>query len=291
MANQLSPKVFGTIINKNEGVKAWNTMRYHLDVLGFDKVIFIDNGSTDGSIDYINEKKDDRITIIYDYIHAGLIQGEIKTNITKNAFKDGANIVVPFDCDMMWQIDIEKLKEHYLSYKSIMLGLLCKNYFFYLYEWCKDSDFIKTEYWRHLFHYCEEPNCTKYILFDTTTEFSIFEGDHFIISKYTVFPTEQFKIFEYPYSSYEDFVRKTMNNAIGHIIRLDNVQGGAEKWINGTDLIGGHTSKFLRSLYQVGHLYEEWKDFVITEKEIQLMMKNNKRVLFNDTMRTVQLKD
>lgn len=103
---QRRPKVDGSVwgicLAKNEADIIEHTVRHFLRQ-GFDGLIVIDNGSTDGTIEILRNiaQTDDRLFIGEDREPA-YHQGRKTSYLAHLAWKAGADWVVPFDADEQW---------------------------------------------------------------------------------------------------------------------------------------------------------------------------------------------
>lgn len=90
-------KVFGISMVRNEADIIETNVRYHLS-LGLDRLLIVDNGSTDGT-DRVLERlaRDRRVQWTRD--SGPYNQSETLTQLAREAFKEGANWIVPFDGD------------------------------------------------------------------------------------------------------------------------------------------------------------------------------------------------
>jgi glycosyltransferase involved in cell wall biosynthesis len=102
-------KAIGITVVRNEADVIRLSIRHHL-ALGLDRVLVIDNGSTDGTVDLLERlsREDSRIQWRSD---AGQFhQVSLRTELAREAFRQGANWVVPFDADEFWWAENGNLK-------------------------------------------------------------------------------------------------------------------------------------------------------------------------------------
>ena len=94
-------KIFGITLVRSEADIIALTLRYHLQ-LGLDGVFVLDNASTDGTDKILEQlaQADDRIRWTR---HEGEFrQAELTTGLARDAFRAGADWIVPFDADEFW---------------------------------------------------------------------------------------------------------------------------------------------------------------------------------------------
>ena len=110
-------KVFGVTLVRSEADIIALTLRYHLQ-LGLDRIFVLDNASSDET-DKILERlarADDRIRWTR---HEGEFQqAELTTGLAQEAFRAGADWIVPFDADEFWYAPGRAFREVLASSKA-----------------------------------------------------------------------------------------------------------------------------------------------------------------------------
>jgi hypothetical protein len=90
-------KIYGLAMVRNEADIIRVNVLYHLS-LGFDSILIVDNGSTDGTDRILSQlSKDKRVSWTRD--DSGYRQAEITTELAQEAFRSGAEWVAPIDAD------------------------------------------------------------------------------------------------------------------------------------------------------------------------------------------------
>ena len=93
-------QVHGLLVARNEADIIRTNVLYHLS-LGLDRLLVVDNGSSDGTDRVLRELgKDPRVRWTRD---EGLFyHGQIATELAREAYREGADWVVPIDADEFW---------------------------------------------------------------------------------------------------------------------------------------------------------------------------------------------
>lgn len=92
--------LYGLSMVRNEVNIIHVNVLYHLS-LGFDRLLIVDNGSTDGTDRVLRRLgKDPRVRWTRDV--GGFQQGKVFTRLAREAFSEGADWVAPVDADDFW---------------------------------------------------------------------------------------------------------------------------------------------------------------------------------------------
>ena len=93
-------QVYGLLVARNEVDIIRTNVLYHLS-LGLDRLLVVDNGSSDGTERVLRElAKDPRVRWTRD--EGPFYHGQIATGLAREAFGEGADWVVPIDADEFW---------------------------------------------------------------------------------------------------------------------------------------------------------------------------------------------
>jgi glycosyltransferase involved in cell wall biosynthesis len=93
--------VYGISMIRNEADIVRLNLQYHLS-LGVDRIIVIDNGSTDGTDEALQQisSRDARVSWYYD--DGPFLPSAVITRLAREALRAGADWVVPIDADEFW---------------------------------------------------------------------------------------------------------------------------------------------------------------------------------------------
>jgi hypothetical protein len=96
-------KLFGIAMVRNEADVIRLSILHHL-ALGLDRILIVDNGSSDGTTEILERLHRDDPRIEW-WSEPGSYQQElIRTELAREAFRRGADWVVPFDADEFWWV-------------------------------------------------------------------------------------------------------------------------------------------------------------------------------------------
>jgi glycosyltransferase involved in cell wall biosynthesis len=101
-------QVYGLLVVRNEVDIIRTNILYHLSV-GLDRILIIDNGSSDGTDRVLRELgKDPRVRWARD--KGPWNAGEFFTKLAREAYREGADWVVPIDADEFWHAPRNSLR-------------------------------------------------------------------------------------------------------------------------------------------------------------------------------------
>jgi hypothetical protein len=102
-------RLYGVSMVRNEADIVRANVRYHL-AAGFDRLLIVDNASTDGTRGALKELgRDPRVRWTRD--RGSFRQGEVFTELARQAFAEGADWVAPVDADDFWYARNSSIKE------------------------------------------------------------------------------------------------------------------------------------------------------------------------------------
>ena len=93
-------KVYGISIVRNEADIIRTNVLYHLS-LGIDRLLIVDNGSSDGTDQILRQLGQDR-RVRWSRDDGPYYQSQITSELAREALRDGADWVVPTDADEFW---------------------------------------------------------------------------------------------------------------------------------------------------------------------------------------------
>ncbi len=94
------PAIWGISVVRNEVDIIRTNLLYHLS-LGLERVLVIDNGSTDGTA-HVLEELSRELPVTWRRIPGPFRQAEMTTELAREAFHGGARWVLPIDADEFW---------------------------------------------------------------------------------------------------------------------------------------------------------------------------------------------
>ncbi len=102
-------RLYGVSMVRNEADIVRANVRYHL-AAGFDRLLIVDNASTDGTRGALKELgRDPRVRWTRD--RGSFRQGEVFTELARQAFAEGADWVAPVDADDFWYAPNSSVRE------------------------------------------------------------------------------------------------------------------------------------------------------------------------------------
>ena len=93
--------VYGVSMVRNEVDVVRLNLQYHLS-LGVDRMIVIDNGSTDGTDEALQQISSRDARVSWSYDDGPFLPSAVITRLAREAFRAGADWVVPIDADEFW---------------------------------------------------------------------------------------------------------------------------------------------------------------------------------------------
>lgn len=94
-------KVFGVALVRNEADIIRPNVLHHL-ALGLDRILVVDNGSTDGTDEILRDLAADDERVSWTRDDSAFDQVRITTELAREALRQGADWVLPFDADEFW---------------------------------------------------------------------------------------------------------------------------------------------------------------------------------------------
>lgn len=86
---------------RNEADIIGLNLRYHLS-LGVDRIVVVDNGSTDGTDEQLRQISSEDSRVSWSRDDGPFLPSSVMTALAREAFRAGANWVVPIDADEFW---------------------------------------------------------------------------------------------------------------------------------------------------------------------------------------------
>ena len=106
---EVNVRLYGVSMVRNEEDVVRANVLYHL-AAGFDRVLIVDNASTDGTRKVLRQLgRDPRVRWTRD--RGTFRQGEIFTRLARQAFAEGADWVAPIDADDFWHAPGSSIKD------------------------------------------------------------------------------------------------------------------------------------------------------------------------------------
>jgi len=110
-------KIFGVTLVRSEADIIAVTLRYYLH-LGLEEILIIDNASFDGTDQILARLAQDDERIRWSRHEGEFKQAELLTGLARDAFRAGADWIVPFDADEFWYAPCRGFREVLNSSKA-----------------------------------------------------------------------------------------------------------------------------------------------------------------------------
>jgi cell division protein FtsL len=110
-------KIFGVTLVRSEADIIAITLRYHLH-LGLEEILVIDNASSDGTEKILDRLAQADARIRWSRHDGEYKQAELLTGLARDAFRAGADWIVPFDADEFWYAPCRGFREVLASSKA-----------------------------------------------------------------------------------------------------------------------------------------------------------------------------
>jgi len=250
-------KIAGITMVRNEIDVIEFCIEHHLSQ-GLDYIFICDNGSTDGTLEYLREKSnnDSRVFLYED--SGQFHQQKIINHLSGMAYKNGCDWVVPFDADELWfsdntlKLDLQKVEK-----SSVRIKL--KDFIQNKNVTSPTEDTYISVKWRlpensEKFNLedivlgnrsmIENPSFYKYII-KTSNALNIAPGAHsFFGQDNDFYEGEEFNVYHIPIRSYQALVLKAEQGQ-----RLIDAGYPSDH--------GWHVQRYA-NLYRTGYLADEW---------------------------------
>lgn len=210
-----------------------------------EKVIVADNLSTDNTRSILEELARDYDIEIVDDLVVGYYQAQKMTNLTKKAFAQGADWVIPFDADEVFVSDNGSLRS-LLDSVHVNVGI-CHfkifNYFPMPTDDLQEVDPLARIVWRDAL----KAPLSKVVV-RNAKDIEIFQGNHGAISHWRT-ETIAGSVCHFPWRSFEQFTKKVVNGHKAYKASSLPDQMG-EHWRNYGDILERGGLEALREVYQ-----------------------------------------
>jgi hypothetical protein len=258
-------KIYGIMVCRNEGAKALRNILYHTQHQNFAGFFVVDHGSTDDTAKLI-QQADLPNTIIFDRGNEGYFQDkwgdEVHQYIRDNNIQCDA--LVPVDCDTMWRLDHDKLIEYV---QSELDGIMGKVYGFWVHQAIEDMQ-DKHDYMDNYWKYLKYRNTTL-----QNPNLHLHQGDHAFNGAGSFEITYSQLAYEYNVLSYEDWMRKVVQAAMGNIARW------GMDWLNGKIGCATQYIAVFNHITETGELKDNWKSKVLSEEVAKREVEEGKMVV------------
>jgi glycosyltransferase involved in cell wall biosynthesis len=251
-------KIAGITMVRNEFDVIEFCIEHHL-AQGLDYIFVCDNGSTDGTLEYLQNKSNNDSRVVLYEEPGDYHQQKIINHLSNLAYQNGCEWVVPFDADEIW-FSKETLKESLSKIKEASVKVLLKDFI-------QSSDIINPKIDTYLSinwrlpdglekldlqnitngtrSMIESPSFYKYIV-KTSPELNIFPGAHgFTGQDSEYYEGPEFIAYHMPIRSY-----KALQSKAEHGQRL--IDAGYPEWH------GWHVQRYAK-IDSSGLLMDEWK--------------------------------
>ncbi|HEX9016892.1 MAG TPA: glycosyltransferase family 2 protein [Chloroflexota bacterium] len=120
------PSITGISMVRNEVDIIRTTLLYHLGS-GVDRIMVLDNGSTDGTDRVLETMSRADPRIVWERDDMPFLQADVFTNLARRALQEGADWVLPFDADEFWYAP-RGLKRVLADTSAVMLRVKLTNF-------------------------------------------------------------------------------------------------------------------------------------------------------------------
>jgi glycosyltransferase involved in cell wall biosynthesis len=276
-------KIAGITMVRNEFDVIEFCIEHHL-AQGLDYIFVCDNGSTDGTLEYLQNKSNNDSRVVLYEEPGDYHQQKIINHLSNLAYQNGCEWVVPFDADEIW-FSKETLKESLSKIKEASVKVLLKDFI-------QSSDIINPKIDTYLSinwrlpdglekldlqnitngtrSMIESPSFYKYIV-KTSPELNIFPGAHgFTGQDSEYYEGPEFIAYHMPIRSY-----KALQSKAEHGQRL--IDAGYPEWH------GWHVQRYAK-IDSSGLLMDEWKRNSQVEGKLTRQDGSVRELYFDDSL-------
>ena len=270
-------KIAGIMMGKNQGHRLKSNILYHLNVAGFDRMVYIDNDSFDDSVEIVASMNDARVKLICTGQVAFKAQEipEYQQAIKDLVHNDGIDYIFNIDCDMLW---VSKNGTRVIDIMKSLPPACYEVYGYYyaphksLLEQLEQDEEKKKDYhecwWKHIKHRFNTMGVQKVILHKQLVidggDFA--QGCHYAIDKNKVRieglkRVDDLLVCECAMLDYDDFVRKVLNISMGRVSSI------GYKWLRQEKGVSGAHRVWVKQLMTKGHLRDVFEEFTCNDQK------------------------